>query len=227
MNISGWLKEFIIEQRCIPWSVYTNYCRLRNNIFNINSRRYWDTIWARERKDIPEHRFYPHIYNKIVDLVPQGSEVADVGCGLGILMERLKTEKACNVFGIDISSAAAEFVNHKGMDALVAKVPPIPLNSESFDVVIGTEIIEHVSKPDELIEEMIRILRPSGHIIISVPDKTMDPHVSREHLRTYDKGSLFDTLLRHTKLRRIQVFEAKEELQTYNHFIAVGEKCQK
>jgi 2-polyprenyl-3-methyl-5-hydroxy-6-metoxy-1,4-benzoquinol methylase len=46
---------------------------------------------------------------------------------------------------------------------------PNPFQAESFDVVVSTEVIEHVYHPRRLIQNAFRLLKPSGHFIISTP----------------------------------------------------------
>ena len=46
---------------------------------------------------------------------------------------------------------------------------PIAYPDSSFDSIILSDVLEHIRKPEELIREMHRILRPGGHVIMNVP----------------------------------------------------------
>ncbi|MCM8774390.1 MAG: class I SAM-dependent methyltransferase [Candidatus Omnitrophica bacterium] len=143
--------------------MYLKYCTLRNRLFNINTQRYWNKIWAKEQINLNPYRFYPPAFTEIIKIIPYESKVADIGCGIGILLERLRKERACQVFGVDISQEAILALKRKDIDGIVAKVPPIPLPTESFDIVTATELLEHVNNPYSVIKEMIRIVKSGGY----------------------------------------------------------------
>lgn len=66
-----------------------------------------------------------------------------------------------NKIGIDIQSG-------KGVDT-VASVYEIPFPDDHFDIVLCMSVLEHLENPPKAIEEMRRVLKPSGKIIVSVP----------------------------------------------------------
>lgn len=45
----------------------------------------------------------------------------------------------------------------------------LPFGNESFDVILCTEVLEHLSEPSAAVAEMARVLRPGGHVILSTP----------------------------------------------------------
>lgn len=46
---------------------------------------------------------------------------------------------------------------------------PLPFESEAFDTVLLTDVLEHVAEPDQLIAEITRVLRPGGKFVLGVP----------------------------------------------------------
>ena len=46
---------------------------------------------------------------------------------------------------------------------------PDPFQAESFDVVVSTEVVEHLYRPRQLVQNAFRLLKPSGHFIVSTP----------------------------------------------------------
>lgn len=184
-----WLKGFVLEQKCIPWFLWEKLYEYRAILFNINNQKYWNKVWGNEIGNIPDYRLYINKFNRITELTPSRSNVLDIGCGLGILMERLLNEKNCKVMGIDISKAAVEYVKKKGMNAIIKKVPPLPFRDSSFDIVIATEIIEHCSNPLTMLDEILRVLNNSGKFFITVPENH-GPDSNREHLKKYTYNSI-------------------------------------
>lgn len=46
---------------------------------------------------------------------------------------------------------------------------PLPIGDASFDTILLSDVLEHICEPDRLFAEMVRILRPGGHLIVGVP----------------------------------------------------------
>lgn len=46
---------------------------------------------------------------------------------------------------------------------------PLPLESNAFDTVILSDVLEHLRKPEQLLKEIFRVLKPGGHLLVNVP----------------------------------------------------------
>jgi len=226
----SYIKEFIFDQKCIPWPllkrwkesvIRSKFYELLALLCNVNTKEYWEKIWEKEKKAIAKYRFYPNKHNTILTLVPKNAKVLDVGCGLGILMQRLKEERNCEVIGVDISINAAEYVHRKGMKVLVAKVPLIPFKDNVFDVVIATEFLEHFPNPSRIYSEILRVLNDSGKFILSVPENH-GPDTNREHLKTFTMGSLAKLISKYAD--EFNILRIKEEEGWCWHLLAYGTK---
>jgi len=90
---------------------------------------------------------------------PEGSRVLDVGCGDGKLLDRLSA-LGWQTYGIEMSSTVA-FLRHHRLDA--------PPEDGSFDLVILHHVLEHVTEPLGLLQQLARSLRDGGVLFISVP----------------------------------------------------------
>lgn len=166
------------------------YLRLRYGSSHPFTAEYWDKIWQNEGLDT--WRTYQDKFDFILSLVPSGLRVLDVGCGVGILLNRLKTEKKCEVFGVDISSKAIEILATLGIPGKVSQLPELPMDSHSFDVVIATEVIEHLHDPKETVNQMVRILRPGGTLILTTPNDSIPPDDCDEHLYCFNEISFLE-----------------------------------
>lgn len=111
-----------------------------------------------------------------------GIKVLDVGCGGGILsipLSRLGAE----VTGIDPSPELVEVANKESIARLPADSKIRFLtetiedhekqNQEMYDVVVLSEVIEHVTKKEEFIEICVRTLKPAGSIFFTTINRTM------------------------------------------------------
>lgn len=100
--------------------------------------------------------------------------VVDLACGEGY-GSNLMADHAKEVTGIDISPNTIESANKKyKKNNLVFKVGSATntlLSDQSIDVVISFETIEHLTEHDKMMNEIKRILKNEGILIISTPDK--------------------------------------------------------
>jgi ubiquinone/menaquinone biosynthesis C-methylase UbiE len=108
----------------------------------------------------------------------KGLKVLDAGCGEGHLIEKLYKNlptKTNSYYGIDITKVAIKKAKKKCPYARlkVGDVTEINFADEFFDVVICTEVLEHVSKYKKAIKELKRVLKRGGHLIITFPNETL------------------------------------------------------
>lgn len=163
------------------------YRVVRYGKFNINTPEYWDAIWYNE--EASGWRDYEKIYSKIISIIPRQSKTLDVGCGIGILLNRLKNEKQAEVFGLDISRIAIEKLSRQGIKGQVAMLPFLGVKDDSFDVAVGTELLEHLTDAEKSIKEICRVVRSEGLLIFTVPDNCMGIRDADDHLNQYNQHS--------------------------------------
>ena len=100
----------------------------------------------------------------------------EIGSGLGYLTYSL-IKSNYNVVGLDISQTvvkqAIETFGDHYICANIYEYAQIDL--EAFDIVILTEVIEHVNEPINFMESIKKILKPAGKIIITTPNKSFFP----------------------------------------------------
>ncbi len=98
--------------------------------------------------------------------------VLDVGCGEGFTLARLKKEKIGKSYeGIEYDDNAIE-LGKKLYPTLVIKkgdIYKLPYKDNSFDLVICTEVLEHLENPKKAYRELIRVSRK--YILLSVPNE--------------------------------------------------------
>lgn len=102
--------------------------------------------------------------------------ILEIGSGLGYLTYSL-IKKNYNVIGLDISEIAVKKANENfGNYYICANLfDYAKLNKNVFDIVIMTEVIEHVQQPLKFITSIIELLKPEGKAIITTPNKTIFP----------------------------------------------------
>lgn len=107
-------------------------------------------------------------YPIIVSWVKKGAKILDVGCGDGVLGERLIKEKNCTVYGIDLDEVGVAEAKRRGVKAKVWDIDSgLPFGDKSFDVVIANEVLQYTSNPNFVVAELLRVGQTT---IISFPN---------------------------------------------------------
>ena len=98
-------------------------------------------------------------------LIPKGSRVLDVGAGIG----RYRSFFAhCDYKAQDFAQELGTIGKYTPLD-IVSDITAIPVPDESFDVILCTEVLEHVPEPIRAIREFSRILGPGKKLLLSAP----------------------------------------------------------
>ncbi|WP_263118977.1 class I SAM-dependent methyltransferase [Cellulomonas sp. RIT-PI-Y] len=109
----------------------------------------------------------------IVGMVGEGKDVLDVGCASGYQGAAL-IERGCRVSGVEIDEADAAKAREALGDVRVADLDRTELDSlfepGSFDRVVFGDVLEHLRDPARAVREAMRLLRPDGALVISVPN---------------------------------------------------------
>jgi SAM-dependent methyltransferase len=128
----------------------------------------------------------------------EGKRVLDAGCGVGYGSRMLAQRRPDSLAAVDISEEAlAEARGLLGDDFELqrADIRDLPFDSESFDVVVCFEVIEHVERQAEAIAEFKRVLRRDGMLLISSPNSDVYPPGDPHHVREYSPEELRAELL--------------------------------
>ena len=98
------------------------------------------------------------------------SRVLDIGTSTGTNLRMLRELGFESVMGLDPSAEAIRYVEAKGFGPVKqGDVRAMPFADESFDLVLATDIIEHVEDDRLALREIARVLAPNGKALITVP----------------------------------------------------------
>jgi SAM-dependent methyltransferase len=104
---------------------------------------------------------------------PDPAVILDVGCGDGSALATAAIQNPAHRFaGIDWSADALRQARRRGLTVVRAAVsaPGLPVADGAADVVIMSELIEHLVDPDGAVAEVRRALRPGGSLLLSTPN---------------------------------------------------------
>ncbi len=99
----------------------------------------------------------------------KGLRVLDIGCGAGVISDRIR-EIGNSVTCADLPTIASLAHKSRELNAVAADAEQLAFASNSFDVVIALELLEHLWNPQSFLDEVYRILEACGHLIIEVPE---------------------------------------------------------
>jgi len=142
-----------------------------------------------------------------------GQKILDMGCGEGRHVARACQEKNIFCQGADLSfsdllKTKEKLQLHEKLDDFKnsswglnsTDITSLSYKDEAFDIVICSEVLEHIPKDEKAVKELLRVLKHKGTLAISVPrflpekicwmlsDEYLD--VNQGHIRIYNKKNL-------------------------------------
>jgi len=97
------------------------------------------------------------------------NRIIDVGCGAGLFLERAAL-RGWEVHGTEYGALAVGACRARGIGIIEGPLAPANYAPPLFDVVCSFEVIEHVVRPREELDRMVRILRPGGLLYLTTPN---------------------------------------------------------
>ncbi len=127
---------------------------------------YYDAYW-REKGDTFDRRRLA----LLARYVCSGERVLQVDCGPGVLAEMLIAQGA-RVWGTDLSRVATGRAHERGVPVCRVDLDdgPLPFPDGAFDVVMSDSQVEHRVRFEHAFDELTRVLRPGGRLVISLPN---------------------------------------------------------
>jgi ubiquinone/menaquinone biosynthesis C-methylase UbiE len=110
---------------------------------------------------------------RILQTLPKRDCVADIGCRSGGQAAYYKVQAWIKeMHGFDISELPLEEARKKGLitHVWISGVSACPIEDNFFDAIIAGDLIEHLVDTDVFLEELWRVLRPEGYLLITTPN---------------------------------------------------------
>lgn len=129
---------------------------------------------------------------RVVSEIPLArASVADLGCGSALMLsEVLSLKPAWTGYALDVSETAVSYAkrlaHHKKTVARTqfqtGSIAELPFTDHSLDVLIASEVVEHLQDPERAFLEFFRVLNPRGVLLLTMPVESHTPaHVSALH----------------------------------------------
>ena len=119
----------------------------------------WSSLRGQTREDL------------LARVSTDAKKILEFGCGEAPLGAALKARQKCRVVGIEIDRHAAAIAKKRIDDVYCGDVREIvELLQETFDWIIGGDIVEHLDEPWSFLSELRHICAPGGHLLLSIPN---------------------------------------------------------
>jgi SAM-dependent methyltransferase len=171
---------------------------------------------------IPIQRYWHHRRHRVAVSWARGAgRILDAGCGSSIIIQSLN-----NAIGMDFSFPKLRFLRRYGMPLVQGSSFALPFKDGSFDCIISSQVIEHVRYDEALFEEMRRVLRLGGTLILGTPDyatlgwRIIEPiygfvlpgGYKDEHITHYTREKLVQIMMQHGFAVEEVAYVARSEL---------------
>lgn len=115
-------------------------------------------------RDKGYHRFLDDCEVEIVAPLANGRAVLEVGCGTGLLLERV-AERAARAVGIDLSEGMLEKAKARGLEVSQADATCLPFDDGLFDLTYSFKVLAHIQDIQKALSEMARVTRSGGDVV--------------------------------------------------------------
>jgi SAM-dependent methyltransferase len=134
------------------------------------TRAYYDEFsrsYEAHRRPNDPHGYHALVDDLEIDLVQRygaNRAVLEVGCGTGLLLERI-ARFAATARGIDLSPGMLEKARARGLDVVEGTATHLPFPDATFDVTCSFKVLAHVPEIGLALREMARVTRPRGVVL--------------------------------------------------------------
>lgn len=131
-----------------------------------DNKSYYDTFSQTydHGRDAGYHAFLDEAEVALVSPHAAGKSVLEVGCGTGLILERL-ARVADRAVGVDLSPGMLEHARARGLEVHEASATELPFEDETFDVACSFKVLAHVQQIEQAMGEMARVVRPGGRVV--------------------------------------------------------------
>ena len=181
----------------------------------LSSLKLWKVRNSLESSDYDERAFYSIIpiqrywhrsrHRIAVNWARGSGRILDAGCGSSLIIQSLN-----NAVGMDFNLGKLRFLRRYGMPLVRGSAFALPFADNSFDCVVSQEVIEHLPYDESIFEDMRRVLKPGGIVILGTPDyatwvwRTIEPiygflmpgGYKDEHITHFTRDSLTEIMVR-------------------------------
>jgi len=132
----------------------------------LDNKTYYDDFanWYERERGQGYHQMLDDLEVELVHRYGDGKDVLEVGCGTGLILERV-AQFARRAVGIDLSAGMLAKAQERGLEVQEASATDLPFPDASFDVAYSFKVLAHVEDIQRAMSEMARVVRPGGWVL--------------------------------------------------------------
>jgi dolichol-phosphate mannosyltransferase len=173
---------------------------------------------------IPLQRYWQRSrFRHVMDLIANEGPVLDVGCG----SSRIIRDLPAGSIAVDVLQRKLRYARKFGRPLARASGFALPFADASFSCVLCSQVIEHVPKESPILDELCRVLRPGGRLVLGTPDYANWQWVYIEKLYGMVPGGYKDEHISHYTNRELrEIMQARGFTFEDERYILRGELIQ-
>jgi ubiquinone/menaquinone biosynthesis C-methylase UbiE len=132
----------------------------------LDNRSYYDDFaaWYERERGQGYHRMLDDLEVDLVRRHGEGKEILEVGCGTGLILERV-SRFARRAAGVDLSGGMLARAAGRRLPVAQGSATALPVASASFDVACSFKVLPHVADIEAAMAELARVVRPGGWVL--------------------------------------------------------------
>ena len=136
------------------------------------SSHYWASVFFPAVAEARREKLFRQKAKRIQEIVPlenkKGISICDIGAGYGVFLEELgKVFPLAELYAIEPSPELAKICKAKGFTTMISSAEDALDWHDRFDLVISSEVIEHVFSPEEFVRSLHQLTKPSGQVLLT------------------------------------------------------------
>lgn len=152
------------------------------------------------------------IFNDMVNGIGKDLQILDVGCGDGVISEPLM-KTGHFVAAVDLPTVTTSGHKCRVSSIMAGDAETLAFKDATFDLVIASEVLEHLWSPESFINEAYRTLKPGGHLIIETPEGMAGLNYD-SHMNYYTVEKLEKMLTPKFAVKKVERLAATGSAQT-------------
>lgn len=121
-----------------------------------------------------ERNYFSPVWQDVLQKLNGFESMLDIGCGNGVFAAEAKRRTGCKLYGVDGSDYALQQARGVGFESLSLiadfNSDVLPFAPAHFEFCLCKDLLEHLLRPDFVLEEARRVLKPNGHLLVHVPN---------------------------------------------------------
>lgn len=161
----------------------------------------WMKVLASPANQAWQAPYFQEAVDILAKLIPAKGKILDIGCSIGLFME-VAQKSGFECVGLEPEPKSREYAINRGLDVRPDLFLDAGFPSASFDAITMFGVLEHLSKPKQMLADIWDVLKPGGVVMVIVPNvysfangtlhEQARTFTGRNHLSYFAWGTLSD-----------------------------------